>query len=156
DLKPGNILIDDRGEPLVSDFGLAKFLSTDAVLTQSGDRLGTPAYMSPEQAAGTTSQISVQSDVWAMGVILYELLTGVRPFCADTTEELYRVIRDRDPVRPRKLKPELPRELETIILKCLEKEPRRRYATAGEVAEDLGRWGRGEPIHASRAGPIRQ
>lgn len=148
DLKPGNILIDDRNEPLVADFGLAKFLGQNTDMTRSGDVLGTPAYMAPEQAAGQISKIGAATDVWALGVILYELLTGAKPFTADTTEEITFLIRHKDPLRPSLRKPGLNRDLQTIILKCLEKEPSQRYRSADAVADDLARWLNGEPILA--------
>ncbi len=149
DLKPGNILLDE-GEPLVADFGLAKILGTNAMLTETGLPVGTPAYMAPEQAAGESEGLTPASDVWSLGVILYELLTGVRPFAGMSSDEILRQIKSSDPTPPRFFKPKLDRDLETICLKCLEKEPSRRYATAQELAEELGRWRRGEPIRATR------
>ncbi len=155
DLKPGNILLDelgDRCEPLVADFGLAKLLGTGAVLTETGLPVGTPAYMAPEQAAGESEGLTPASDVWGLGVILYELLTGVRPFAGMSSDEILRQIKSSDPTPPRFFKPKLDRDLETICLKCLEKEPSRRYATAQELAEDLRRWRAGEPVRARAAG----
>src|SRR5262245_55118154 len=148
DLKPSNILLDEDGEPVVSDFGLAKFLHDDVNMTQSGQRLGTPAYMAPEQAAGLSDRISPRTDVWALGVLLYEVLTGKRPFEGRSSHELSQLICSSDPPRPRRVQPGLSKDLETIILKCLEKEPSRRYESAGAVADDLARWQRGEPIRA--------
>jgi tRNA A-37 threonylcarbamoyl transferase component Bud32 len=147
DLKPANVLLDEHGEPLVADFGLAKFLDSDLELTHSGQVLGTPAYMAPEQAPGGGG-VTRQSDIWALGVLLYELLTGERPFAAGGREALWDAIRTADPEPPRSLRPDLDRGLETIILKCLEKDPARRYGAAGELADDLARWQRGEPILA--------
>jgi tRNA A-37 threonylcarbamoyl transferase component Bud32 len=144
DLKPSNILLDEHDEPLVSDFGLAKFLGADIEQTEDGQPIGTPAYMSPEQAAGRSERISPRTDVWALGVVLYELLTGQRPFLAKTREEITRLILDSDPAPPRKLQPLLDRDLEKIILKCLEKEPSDRYASAEALAADLDRWLGGE------------
>jgi serine/threonine-protein kinase len=149
DLKPGNVLLDEQGEPLVGDFGLAKLRDADAELTHTDAVLGTPAYMAPEQAAARTAEVGPATDVWAMGVILYELVTGRRPFDGSSgSEEIRRRILQDDPPWPRTLRPGLDRSLETIVLKCLAKEPGRRYASAGALADDLGSWLRGEPIAA--------
>jgi serine/threonine protein kinase len=148
DLKPGNVLLDERGEPLVSDFGLAKFLDADAELTQTGVIIGTPAYMAPEQAAAEPGAVTAASDVWSLGVILYELLTELRPFVGKGLKEISERILKTEPPRPRSLRPRLAADLETITLKCLEKDPTCRYASAEALAEDLARWQRGEPIHA--------
>jgi len=156
DLKPGNIMLDERGEPLVSDFGLAKFVDADADLTRHGIIVGTPAYMAPELALAQPSPATVRSDVWSLGVILYELLTGTRPFAGTGSKEVSQNILMMEPARPRKLKPKLDRALETIVLKCLTKEPARRYGSAGELAEDLRRWQRGETISARPEGLARR
>lgn len=156
DLKPSNILIDARGEPLVSDFGIAKLCDQDEQLTRTGEILGTPAFMSPEQAAGQTWRIDRQTDVWALGVMLYELLLGQRPFTGGDTEQLRQAIRTVDPRPLRQVDRSIDRDLETIVLKCLEKVPRDRYATAGQLADDLDRWLNGEPILARpRSWPVR-
>jgi serine/threonine-protein kinase len=143
DLKLGNVLLDERGEPFVTDFGLAKIQDDNVELTESGQVVGTPAYMAPEQAAGRTRQIGPWSDVWALGVMLCELLTGQRPFAGDTSAEVKESILDGSPKRLRELRPELNVAVEAIILKCLRKEPSRRYASAGALADDLERylWG---------------
>jgi serine/threonine-protein kinase len=156
DLKPGNILLDERNEPLVSDFGLAKLLDAGPDLTRSGVILGTPAYMAPEQATGRDAQIGACTDIWALGVILYELLTGQRPFDGKSREELTPQILESDPPRPRTVRPRLDRTLETICLKCLEKEPGRRYGSAGALADDLSFWLRGEAIRARPEGWLRR
>ncbi len=146
DLKPGNILLDERGEPVVSDFGLAKQLDVSATQTMAEHPIGTPAYMAPEQARCEVA--TKASDIWSLGVILYELLTGRRPFSADSPDAVKQRVLQADPVSPRRLRPDLPRELETIVLKCLVKEPARRYASAAELADELERWLSGEPIRA--------
>jgi serine/threonine-protein kinase len=146
DLKPSNVLLDESGEPHVSDFGLAKLRDADVELTQTGTVLGTPAYMAPEQADGRTRQIGPGTDVWALGVILYELLTGRRPFVGENSEEVKRHIREEQPPRPRKLRRSLSRDVEAVLLTCLEKDPARRYASAGALADDLARCLRGEPV----------
>jgi serine/threonine-protein kinase len=151
DLKPSNILLGEQGEPLVSDFGLAKMLDSGLALTRPGDVVGTPLYMAPEQATGRSDQVSPASDIWALGVILYELLTGQRPFGGKSREDLLRDIQAADPPRPRSVQSKLSTELETICLKCLEKEPSRRYPTAEALADDLARWQAGEPILAKQA-----
>jgi serine/threonine protein kinase len=152
DLKPGNILLDERAEPLVSDFGLAKSLAADVELTRPGVAVGTPAYMAPEQTPSQAGEVTARSDVWALGVILYELLTELRPFPGEDDRKVFHQIGTREPVKPRKHKRGLHRDLEIVVLKCLEKEPARRYASAEELADDLGRWSRGEPIKARPEG----
>jgi hypothetical protein len=146
DLKPGNILLDERGEPAVSDFGLAKRVDVSATLTQPSHAVGTPAYMSPEQVR--CEEATALSDVWSLGVILYELLTGSRPFAGNAADDVKQQIVHSDVVSPRRLRPDLPRDLETIVLACLEKDPVRRYPSAAALADDLERWQRGEAIQA--------
>ncbi|HEV3343032.1 MAG TPA: serine/threonine-protein kinase [Pirellulales bacterium] len=145
DLKPSNILIDEAGEPLVSDLGLAKSLSTDSQLTQSGAIVGTPGYMSPEQATGT-SDVTTAADVYALGAMLYEALTGRPPHQAATAlDTLLKVINER-PIPPRSLDSAIDQGLERIVLKCLEPSPGDRYSSAAALADDLDRWLAGEPL----------
>jgi serine/threonine-protein kinase len=148
DLKPANILLDSGGRPHISDFGLAKRVEADSGLTQSGAILGTPSYMAPEQAAGRTRDLTTAADVYALGAILYELLTGRPPFRGESVIETLRLVVDREPPRPRALEPRVDRDLEAICLKCLEKDPQRRYGTAEAMAEDLEAYLRGEPVLA--------
>jgi len=148
DLKPSNVMIDTRDEPHVTDFGLAKLLKTDSELTHSGAVLGSPSYMSPEQARGRAEQIGVRSDVYALGAMLYELLTDHAPFRAATPLETMKLVIDQEPPSPRVLNPALPRDLETIALKCLAKQPSARYGTAQELADELARFLADEPILA--------
>ncbi len=159
DLKPANILLDKSGDPHVTDFGLAKtFESTGEAsdsasnLTATGQVLGTPSYMPPEQARGGAKEIGPLADVYSLGAVLYCLITGRPPFqAASPLDTLLQVI-ERDPVGPRSLNPAVPRDLETICLKCLEKDPARRYGSAKAFADDVERWLRGEPIQARPAG----
>src|SRR5262249_7986681 len=146
DLKPGNVLLTATGEPKLTDFGLAKRIDTDADLTRTGTICGTPSYMAPEQAAGKAREIGPAADIWALGAILYELLTGRPPFRGATVLDTLNQVRTVDPVPPARLVGRLPRDLETICLKCLRKEVARRYASALELADDLGRFLRGEPV----------
>jgi serine/threonine-protein kinase len=148
DLKPGNILLDADGHPRVTDFGLAKRIEGGADLTATGQIIGTPNYMPPEQAAGKSDEIYRTADVYALGGILYALLTGRPPFQAATPVETIMQVLEEPPVRPRVLNRRLPRDLETITLKCLQKPKRLRYQTAAELAADLERFSRGEPIKA--------
>jgi WD40 repeat protein/tRNA A-37 threonylcarbamoyl transferase component Bud32 len=151
DLKPANILLTTEGVPKISDFGLAKRTEYDARLTGSGGVLGTPSFMPPEQAAGKSGEIGPLVDVYALGATLYFLLTGRPPFQAANATETLRQVIDEDPVAPRRLNPAADRDLETICLKCLEKTPQRRYASAGDLADDLRRYLDGRPILARRA-----
>src|SRR5271165_997591 len=154
DLKPANILLTRDGTPKVTDFGLARRLEGDGGLTLSGVPVGTPSYMAPEQARGNKQAIGPATDVYALGAILYELLTGRPPFRAESaTATLQQVLTD-EPVSPTRLNPQVPRDLTTICLKCLSKEPHRRYASAAALAEDLRRFLRGETIAARRAGRL--
>ena len=152
DLKPGNILISKEGTPKVSDFGLARRVDDDINVTLSGARVGTPCYMAPEQALGHSSRVGPATDVYALGAILYELITGRPPFRGESTTETERQLIHQEPVPPRRLNAKIPRDLDTICLKCLRKEPHRRYSTATALAQDLGRFSRKEPIAARRTG----
>jgi WD40 repeat protein/tRNA A-37 threonylcarbamoyl transferase component Bud32 len=151
DLKPSNILVDAAGTPLVADFGLAKRVDADRSLTESGALVGTPRYMAPEQAAGR-KDLTVAADVYSLGVVLYERLTGQTPFPGETVPEILRQVQEMEPPRPSSMTPGLNRDLETICLKCLEKDPAKRYGSAEALADDLERWLRGEPIHARPVG----
>ncbi len=152
DLKPSNILLDERGRPHVSDFGLAKRLESDDGLTVSGAVLGTPAYMAPEQAAGTMRLATTLSDVYGLGAVLYALLTGKAPFEGRTPLETLDRVRQRSAIPPSRLNPKIPRDLDVICLKCLEKNPPRRYPSALALAAELARFLDGEPIRARRSG----
>jgi tetratricopeptide (TPR) repeat protein len=152
DLKPGNVLLGDDGTPKVADFGLAKRLDDPAGQTASGDILGTPSYMAPEQAGGKHRPVGPAVDTYALGAILYDLVTGRPPFKAASAMGTVWQVLHQEPVPPRQLQPKLPRDLETICLKCLRKEPSKRYGSAGDLADDLHRFLHGEPI---RARPVR-
>ena len=148
DLKPHNILIDEHGQPHVADFGVAKRLTDDAQMTRTGTVIGTPAYMSPEQAAGKTKEVTVAADVYSLGAILYEILTGRPPFEADSPVDVLRAVIEDEPVPPRQIDGHIDRDLETICLKCLDKDRRQRYRSAEELEQELTRWCCGELIRA--------
>jgi serine/threonine protein kinase len=176
DLKPANILLASGGceppdpspaggsppplahwIPKISDFGLAKSLEDDSSQTRTGTIVGTPSYMAPEQANGSPSSVGPAADIYALGVILYEMLTGRPPFCAGTPLDTLDLVRTQEPVPPRRLQPATPRDLETICLQCLAKEPRKRYASALDLADDLARFRAGKtiqarPVHALERG----
>ncbi|QDU41201.1 Serine/threonine-protein kinase PrkC [Maioricimonas rarisocia] len=147
DVKPGNILINSEGQPYVTDFGLAKRISSNETISSEGHVMGTARYMSPEQASGWTRATDQRSDIYAIGVILFEMLTGFTPFRGNIRAILLQKTVEDAP-SPRKLSPNIPRDLETICLKCLERDPGRRYQTASEVADELQRFQQGEPIRA--------
>jgi TolB-like protein/tRNA A-37 threonylcarbamoyl transferase component Bud32/Tfp pilus assembly protein PilF len=152
DIKPGNILLDVKGEPHLTDFGLARLVESESSVTQTLDVLGTPSYMSPEQAVGNNAAISSFTDVYGLGAVLYQLLTGQPPYAGGTTYETIKLLLDTEPKQPRLLNPKVDRDLSTICLKCLEKDPKRRYSSALALAEDLERWLKHEPIQARRTG----
>ena len=153
DLKPANVLLAEDGTLKITDFGLAKKID-EAGQTASGAVMGTPSYMAPEQAGGKSKDIGPWSDVWALGAILYECLTGRPPFKAATPLGTLEQLLYQEPVLPSRLQPRTPRDLETVCLTCLEKDPRKRYASAEDLADDLGRFLRGEPILARPTGRI--
>jgi WD40 repeat protein/tRNA A-37 threonylcarbamoyl transferase component Bud32 len=152
DLKPANVLYTATGVPKITDFGLARRLEWSN-LTVDGAVMGTPSYMAPEQARGSAADLGPRTDVYALGAILYECLTGRPPFRAATAAETVREVLDVDPLPPRRLQPQTPRDLDTICLECLEKQPARRYETAAALADDLRRWLDGLPIRARPIGP---
>lgn len=152
DLKPANVLLATDGLAKITDFGLAKKLQEDSGQTRAGTVLGTPSYMPPEQASGRIHDIGPHSDVYSLGAVLYDLLTGRPPFRGTTMLDTLQMVQMREPVTPAELQPKMPRDLQTICLKCLQKEPSRRYESAGALAEDLRRFLTGEPILARPAG----
>jgi eukaryotic-like serine/threonine-protein kinase len=156
DLKPGNILIDASGEPHLIDFGLARCLEQDAGITQTGTFFGTPAYTSPEQAAGQNKSITIASDIYSLGAVLYALLTGKPPFVAESPTETIEKVKSESPRQPRSIRSNLSVDLEIICLKCLQKEPSHRYASTLALAEDIERFLAGRPIMARKVGILEQ
>ncbi len=154
DIKPGNILLDQKGEPHLTDFGLARLVETESTVTRTLEVLGTPSYMAPEQAVGNNAAISAITDVYGIGAVLYQLLTGHPPFAGGTTFETIKLLLESEPRQPRLWNARIDRDVSTICLKCLEKDPKRRYSSALALAEDLERWLRHEPILARHAGVL--
>jgi TolB-like protein/Tfp pilus assembly protein PilF/predicted Ser/Thr protein kinase len=152
DIKPGNILLDAKDEPHLTDFGLARLVETESSVTQTLDVIGTPSYMAPEQAVGNNAAVSSTTDVYGLGAVLYQLLTGQPPFAGGTTYETIKLLLDTEPRQPRLLNAKIDRDLSTICLKCLEKDPKRRYPSALALAEDLEHWLKHEPIQARHTG----
>jgi serine/threonine protein kinase/TolB-like protein/Tfp pilus assembly protein PilF len=152
DIKPGNVLLDAKGEPHLTDFGLARLVESDSTVTGTREVLGTPSYMAPEQAVGNNAAVSKATDVYGLGAVFYHLLTGHPPFAGGTSYETIKLLLDSEPRRPRLWDPKIGRDLSTICLKCLEKVPQRRYSSALALAEDLERWLTYEPILARHAG----
>src|SRR5437899_9086203 len=154
DIKPGNILLDAKGEPHLTDFGLARLVESESSVTQTLDVLGTPSYMAPEQAVGNNAAVSSATDVYGLGAVLYQLLTGHPPFAGGTTYETIKLLEDTEPRPPRLLNPKVDRDISTICLKCLEKDPKRRYSSALALVEDLEHWLNHAPILARHTGII--
>src|SRR5437667_5337286 len=156
DIKPGNILIDADGEPHLTDFGLARLVERESTITGTMVEAlgGTPSYMAPEQAAGDAAKLTRATDVYGLGAVFYHLLTGQPPFVGGTIYETVRLLLETEPRQPRVWNPKIDRDLATICLKCLEKDPQRRYSSALALAEDLERWLKHEPIQAQRAGVL--
>jgi TolB-like protein/predicted Ser/Thr protein kinase/Flp pilus assembly protein TadD len=154
DIKPGNILLDAKGEPHLTDFGLARLVESESTVTRTLEVLGTPSYMAPEQAAGNNAKLTSSTDVYGLGAVLYQLLTSHPPFAGGTTYETIKLLLEAEPRPPRLWNPKVDRDLSTICLKCLEKDPQRRYLSALALAEDLERWLKHEPIRARRTGVI--
>jgi serine/threonine protein kinase/Tfp pilus assembly protein PilF len=152
DIKPGNVLLDKEGEPHLTDFGLARLVETESTVTRTTEMLGTPSYMAPEQASGNNAELTAAADIYGIGAVLYQLLTGTPPFVGTTVYETVRLVLETEPRQPRLLNRKVDRDLSTICLKCLEKDPQRRYQSALALAEDLDRWLRREPIQARRTG----
>jgi TolB-like protein/Tfp pilus assembly protein PilF/predicted Ser/Thr protein kinase len=152
DIKPGNILLDAKGEPHLTDFGLARLVESESSVTHTLDVLGTPSYMAPEQAVGNNAAVSRATDVYGLGAVLYQLLTGHPPFAGGTTYETIKLLLDSEPRQPRLWNANIDRDLSTICLKCLEKDPKRRYSSALALAEDLEHWLKHEPIQARHTG----
>ena len=155
DIKPGNILLDQNGEPHLTDFGLARLLETESTITRTLEVMGTPSYMAPEQAAGETTKLNKATDIYGLGAVFYQLLTGHPPFAGGTSWETIRLLLDTEPRQPRLWNRKISRDLSTICLKCLEKDPQRRYSSALALAEDLEHWLKHEPIRAKRSGFLR-
>jgi serine/threonine protein kinase/Tfp pilus assembly protein PilF len=152
DIKPGNILLDQKGEPHLTDFGLARLVETESTMTRTLEVLGTPSYMAPEQAVGNNAAVSNVTDVYGLGAVFYQLLTGHPPFAGGTTFETIKLVLDTEPRQPRLWNRKIGRDLSAICLKCLEKDPKRRYPSALALAEDLEHWLKHEPIRAKRSG----
>jgi len=152
DIKPGNVLLDVNGEPLLTDFGLARLIEAESTVTRTLEVMGTPSYMAPEQAVGNNANLTSATDVYGLGAVLYQLLTGHPPFAGGTTYETIKLLLDTEPRQPRLWNRKIGRDLSAICLKCLEKDPKRRYSSALALGEDLERWLRHEPILAKRSG----
>ncbi len=152
DIKPGNVLLDTKGEPHLTDFGLARLVEAESTVTRTLDVMGTPSYMAPEQAAGNNAAVSKATDVYGLGAVFYELLTDHPPFAGGTTYQTIRLLLDTEPQQPRLWNRKIARDLSTICLKCLEKDPKSRYSSALALAEDLEHWLKHEPIQAKRSG----
>jgi TolB-like protein len=156
DVKPKNVLLDAAGEPRLTDFGLARLMETESTVTRTLEVMGTPSYMAPEQAAGRNAAIGPATDIYGIGAVLYQLLTGHPPFAGGTTYETIRLLLETEPRNPRLWNRRIDRDLSTICLKCLEKDPARRYSSAGALADDLEHWLQHEPIAARRSGFVRR
>src|SRR5581483_4710605 len=152
DIKPGNILLDMNEDPHLTDFGLARLLEAESTVTRTTEALGTPSYMAPEQARGNNGKLTSATDVYGLGAVFYQLLTGQPPFAGGTTYDTIRLLLESEPKQPRQFNSKIDRDLSTICLKCLEKDPRRRYSSALALAEDIERWLKHEPIQARHTG----